>query len=57
MPQAAIDSLVEKGHQIILGSIGNANGIKIIYDNEGKISYYDVGMDKRGEGRAAIVDH
>ena len=57
MSQAVINSLIEKGHHIIHGGIGNANGIKIIYNNNGNISYFDVGIDKRGEGRAAIVDH
>lgn len=57
MPKEVIDSLIKKGHKMVKGGIGNANGIKIIYDNMGKISSFDVGMDKRGEGRAAIVDH
>ena len=56
MPQQVVVLLKEKGHQITRGNIGNATGIKIIKNN-GKISYFDVGIDKRGEGRAAIVDH
>jgi gamma-glutamyltranspeptidase / glutathione hydrolase len=56
VPQSVIMSLNEKGHQITRGKIGNATGIKIIR-KKGKISYFDVGIDKRGEGRAAIVDH
>lgn len=54
---AVIQSLTQKGHHIIEGSIGNATGIKIIIDNKGEIAAFDVGIDKRGEGRAAIVDH
>jgi gamma-glutamyltranspeptidase/glutathione hydrolase len=57
MSQAVINSLIEKGHHIIQGGIGNANGIKIIYNNNGTIANFDVGIDKRGEGKAAIVDH
>lgn len=56
VPQQVVISLNEKGHHISRGKIGNATGIKIIKNN-GKISYFDVGIDKRGEGRAAIVDH
>ncbi len=57
MPKAVINSLIEKGHHITEGSIGNATGIKIIYDSKGKISSFDIGIDKRGEGKRAIVDH
>ena len=57
MPEAVINSLKKMGHQIRMGNIGNATGIKIAYDKAGKISLFDVGIDKRGEGRAAIVDH
>jgi hypothetical protein len=56
VPQQVVVSLNEKGHHISRGKIGNATGIKIIKNN-GKISYFDVGIDKRGEGRAAIADH
>lgn len=52
-----IDQLRKKGHQIILGTIGNAMGIKIYYKNSGELSHFDTGIDKRGEGRNAIVDH
>ena len=30
---------------------------KFIYDDEGNIKFFDVGIDSRGEGRKAIVDH
>lgn len=56
MAEVVIDALIEKGHHMIKGSIGNANGIKIIRDKTGKIIAYDVGMDKRGQGRATILD-
>lgn len=56
VPQPVIASLNKKGHQIARGGIGNATGIMIIR-NEGKISNFDVGIDNRGEGRNAIVDH
>ena len=57
MPGSTVEALREKGHVVKLGSIGNATGIRIIYDSLGKISSLDVGIDKRGEGRAAIIDH
>ena len=57
VPNSLIDSLKMKGHQIKRGSIGNATGIKIILDEKGNIISFDVGIDKRGEGRSAIVDH
>lgn len=56
VPQPVIVSLSDKGHHITRGRIGNATGIKIIRNN-GKIYNFDVGIDKRGEGRTAIVDH
>ena len=57
VPNSLIDSLKLRGHQIKRGSIGNATGIKIILDEKGNILSFDVGIDKRGEGRSAIVDH
>lgn len=57
IPDAVIDTLKNRGHNIIKGSIGNATGIKLIYDEEGNIVSFDVGIDSRGEGRKAIVDH
>jgi len=57
IPESLTDLLSERGHQIKRGSIGNATGIKIISDAKGKILSFDVGIDRRGEGRAAIVDH
>jgi len=52
-----INALKAKGHAISSRTIGNATGIKIIRDDEGNIISYDVGIDKRGEGKAAVVDH
>lgn len=57
VPESVINSLKDRGHNINKGSIGNATGIKIIYDNEGNIISFDVGIDRRGEGKKAIVDH
>ena len=57
IPESVINSLKDKGHSINKGSIGNATGIKIIYDNEGNITSFDVGIDRRGEGKKAKVDH
>ncbi|WP_235299577.1 gamma-glutamyltransferase [Portibacter marinus] len=52
-----IKALEEKGHQMVKGSIGNATGIKLMYDEQGVLKSYDVGIDRRGEGRNAIIDH
>jgi gamma-glutamyltranspeptidase / glutathione hydrolase len=54
--QSVIDALVLKGHVIDQGTIGNANGIKIIRKG-GKISGFEVGEDKRGQQRNAKVDN
>ena len=52
-----INDLRGRGHNISIGSIGNANGIKLVHNTDGKLSSLDIGIDKRGEGRASIVDH
>jgi len=57
IPDYIIIDLKNRGHKIKKGSIGNATGIKLIYDEEGNIVSFDVGIDSRGEGRKAIVDH
>ena len=54
MPDIAVNALMEKGHNIIRRGIGNANGIMIIRDKRGKITGFDVGIDKRGEGRTKL---
>ncbi len=56
LPEAVFKSLIDKGHHIKKGSIGNAHGIKILYDKKGNIKSLDVGIDKRGEGQNAIID-
>jgi gamma-glutamyltranspeptidase/glutathione hydrolase len=53
---AIVRSLEDKGHTLKKGRIGNATGIKIIRRGD-TINHFDVGIDKRGEGRNAIVDH
>lgn len=55
LTQPVIDSLIRKGHEIIKGNIGNANGIKIIYNNKGEVESYEVGVDKRGETSAVVA--
>ncbi|MEE9373736.1 MAG: gamma-glutamyltransferase [Saprospiraceae bacterium] len=57
IPDALTNLLMKRGHQIKRGSIGNANGIKIFFDQKDKILSFDVGIDRRGEGRVPIVDH
>ncbi len=56
LPQVVVNGLIEMGHYVAVGSIGNANGIKIIRNKEGEIISFDVGIDKRGEGRDPIMD-
>lgn len=41
------NALQQKGHQLIRRSIGNAHGIKIIRDEQGNISSFELGEDKR----------
>ncbi len=48
LSQDIIKSLEMKGHKILKGSIGNANGIRIIRDDEGNISGFETGVDSRG---------
>ena len=47
LPESLVQSLKEKGHEVIRGSIGNAHGIRILRDGTGKITGFDVGTDKR----------
>ncbi len=56
MPEEVIGVLKQKGHQIIKGSIGNAHGIRILRNSNGKIIGYDIGTDKRGDGKSPVID-
>lgn len=56
MPVQLVDAMRKRGHTISLGNIGNAHGIKIIRDSSGKIIGFDIGTDKRGEGKLPILD-
>ncbi|MEO9868887.1 gamma-glutamyltransferase [Ekhidna sp.] len=56
LEESTITRLKKKGHNIYKGSIGNATGIKIIYDESGNIRGFDTGIDRRGEGKTPIVD-
>jgi gamma-glutamyltranspeptidase/glutathione hydrolase len=56
LPAKVIDGLKAKGHKLDIGSngIGNAHGIKFMHDKQGKIVSFDVGTDKRGEGKLLV---
>lgn len=56
MPEEVIEALRQRGHKIVIGSIGNAHGIRIIRNDKGEITGYDKGTDKRGEGNDPIMD-
>jgi gamma-glutamyltranspeptidase / glutathione hydrolase len=56
LPDSIFNDLKIKGHNVRRGSIGNAQGIKIIRNAKGQITGYEVGTDKRGEGRQSIID-
>ncbi|MEN9298036.1 MAG: gamma-glutamyltransferase [Bacteroidota bacterium] len=56
MPEEVLEVLRQKGHQIRIGSIGNAHGIRILRDVNGKIIGYDIGTDKRGDGKSPVID-
>lgn len=57
LSEETINALKAKGHDIRKGSIGNANGVKINRDADGNIISLEAGIDRRGDGRSAIVDH
>ncbi len=51
--EAVFNALKEKGHKVQrTNRIGNAHGLRILYDEQGNISGYQGGADKRGEGLA-----
>lgn len=56
MPEEVVDFLIQKGHQVVRGGIGNAHGIKILRNESGGITGYDTGVDFRRSGRAPIMD-
>lgn len=56
LPDSVFNDLKIKGHDVRRGSIGNAQGVKIIRNLQGKIIGFEVGSDKRGEGRQSIID-
>ncbi|MFT6871068.1 MAG: gamma-glutamyltranspeptidase/glutathione hydrolase [Roseivirga sp.] len=51
-----VNALKAKGHNVTKRTIGNATGIKILRDANGKTKAFDTGIDKRGKGRSAVVD-
>jgi len=58
---ATLDSLIikaleTKGHEVITGRIGNAHGIKILRDTEGKIYGFETGVDTRSKDAAVLLD-
>jgi gamma-glutamyltranspeptidase / glutathione hydrolase len=56
LPVKTIEQLKAKGHTLDIGpsDIGNAHGIKMICDKQGKVMSFDVGTDKRGDGKNPI---
>lgn len=56
MADETVAMLKAKGHNVFKRTIGNATGIKIIRDGNGKTTAFDTGIDKRGKGRSAVVD-
>ena len=55
LPQDLVSGLEEMGHKIKKGNIGNAHGIRFLYDQNGSYVGLEVGSDSRGEGSAGIV--
>ena len=47
LPENILEALTSKGHQLISRSIGNAHGIKIIRDQSGAITSFELGEDQR----------
>lgn len=56
LPDETVNALKAKGHNVLIRTIGNATGIKIIRDSQGQTSGFDTGIDNRGKGRSAIID-
>ena len=55
IPDAVYDALKSRGHNVRRSrQIGNAHGLSIMYDSDGKISHFEGGADPRGEGTAAV---
>jgi gamma-glutamyltranspeptidase/glutathione hydrolase len=56
VPSKTINGLKAKGHKLEIGTngIGNAHGIKFVRDKQGKIISFDIGTDKRGEGKLLV---
>ncbi|MEP1094767.1 MAG: gamma-glutamyltransferase [Cyclobacteriaceae bacterium] len=50
-----VSDLEARGHKVRKGSIGNAHGIRILYNEDGSYKGLEAGSDPRGEGSAAIV--
>lgn len=51
--EATFKALQKRGHNVKrINRIGNAHGLRILYDDQGRISGYQGGADKRGEGLA-----
>ncbi len=51
-----VEGLKSRGHKLEIGrnGIGNAHGIKIVRDKQGNIISFDIGTDKRGEGKLLV---
>jgi gamma-glutamyltranspeptidase / glutathione hydrolase len=52
IPQSIRDQLAARGHHIDIGTIGNAHGLAIEYDESGKPVRFTGGTDPRGGGLA-----
>lgn len=52
IPQAVRDELAAMGHQLRVGQIGNAHGLTIEYNAQGKPIKFTGGADPRGQGLA-----
>ncbi|OEK00185.1 gamma-glutamyltransferase [Roseivirga sp. 4D4] len=56
LSEDVINALKAKGHNVMTRTIGNATGIKILRDGQGKTNGFDTGIDNRGKGRSAVID-
>ena len=55
LPQDIVSDLEAMGHKIKKGNIGNAHGIRFLYNLDGSYKGLEAGSDSRGEGSASIV--
>ena len=56
IPDDVYDQLGLRGHHIYrVRALGNANALKLIYNEEGELIDFEGAADRRGEGIAEVI--